>query len=327
LALALAALNAGGEPPRAALIAVVLALGSTFAIAGPSISSYLPTLVPRSDLPGAVSLFSVQMNLARVVGPAIGGVMLQYVGFSGIFLMNAAMPLFAMVAISTGPPPAPPVLEGTALDRMLGGFRIARRDPLVRGVVLSIATFSLVCLPFVGLIPVVAAENLGVDVKAGAYGLLYACFGFGAALGAAGVGSVLVGVDRQRVVRASLLLFAGLLALWAVIRTPALGYPTLIALGASYFTITTSWATTLQEHLDDAVRGRVMALYMMGFGGTVPIGLLLFGSLSEAIGLTPILLIGAVAAVVMAAVVHLRREPVAGGLEAHSPEPDAAFPA
>src|SRR4029079_14524446 len=91
-----------------ALVAVVLAIGVGNALTGPPLASLLPTLVPRVDLPGAISLQSVQMNLARVVGPAIGGVLLPTIHASGVFALNAATYLFAVagaLAIRPGPSP------------------------------------------------------------------------------------------------------------------------------------------------------------------------------------------------------------------------------
>lgn len=312
-----------GNPGRLPLLLVVLAIGVGNALSGPSFSSYLPRLVPREDLGGAVSLFSVQMNLSRVVGPAIGGVLLPTLGFSGIFFVNAATYLFAVAGVLSGPRSEVVRSTEAGLRRLFGGFAVARRDPLVRTVLLSISTFSFVCLPFIGLMPALAEKHLGVDVKSVPYGLLYACFGLGAAVGAMGVGAWFVDTPPERLLRRSLALFAVLLAVWALLRSPVPAYPVVLVLGAAYFTATTVLSTTLQRHLEDGVRGRVMALYMMGFGGVVPIGLLVFGNISEVTGLTPVLLVGAAGAVVLAALVRVRPDPVAGGLMTHASEPES----
>jgi MFS family permease len=312
-----------GTPPRLSLLLVVLAIGVGNALSGPSFSSYLPRLVPRADLGGAVSLFSVQMNLSRVIGPALGGLLLPSLGFSGIFFVNAATYLFAVAGVLTGPASKVAPTGEAGFKRLFGGFAVARRDPLVRSVLLSITAFSFVCLPFIGLIPALAEKNLGIDVKSVQYGLLYACFGLGAAIGAMGVGSWFVEVHPQRLLRRSLLLFAVLLGAWALLRAPVPAYAVVLVLGAAYFTTSTVLSTTLQRHLDDAVRGRVLALYMMGFGGTVPLGLLVFGNLSRVIGMTPVLLIGALGALVMTVVVRLDPDDVPGGLMSRAGEPES----
>jgi MFS family permease len=92
----LAAVAAVPHPSRALLLLVVLAIGVANALTGPPLASILPTLVPRADLPGAIALQSVQMNLSRVVGPAIGGVLLPSIHASGVFGINAATYLFAV---------------------------------------------------------------------------------------------------------------------------------------------------------------------------------------------------------------------------------------
>src|SRR5205085_3559678 len=119
---------------------------------------------------------------------------------------------------------------------------------------------------------VVAGHNLGMDPKTFAYGLLYASFGMGAALGAVSIGTFLVSRSKTRIVRRGLAAFAVLLSAFAIERVAGLAYPTVIVLGYAYFAAVTSLSTALQEHLDDRVRGRVMALGVMAFGGMVPLG-------------------------------------------------------
>ena len=134
-----------------------------------------------------------------------------------------------------------------------------------------IFTFSLLCLPFITQLPTVADENLGIAPKSVAYGLLYGAFGMGAVVGALSIGTVFAGRRRRgspatgcspspRSSRSSRCCDAG----------PA--YPAIFGLGAVYFAVITSLSTVLQQDLDDSVRGKVMALWIMGFGGTVPFG-------------------------------------------------------
>jgi sugar phosphate permease len=87
---------------------------------------------------------------------------------------------------------------------------------------------------------------------------------------------------------------------FALVRSPVPAYPVAFVLGFVYFLVITSLATVLQGHLDDSVRGRVMALWIMAFGGMVPIGVLIGGFVVEATSITAVLIAGAVAAVVLA---------------------------
>jgi hypothetical protein len=84
-------------------------------------------------------------------------------------------------------------------------------------------------------------------------------------------------------------------------------YPLVFVDGLFYFTTVTSLSTRLQENLEDAVRGRVMALYMMGFGGTVPLGLLVGGQIADATSLTAVVVAGGIVALVLAYGVRPRR--------------------
>jgi MFS family permease len=304
----LAVLATTDHPSRGALFSVVLAIGIGNALAGPPLSSLLPNLVPRVDLPGAISMQSVQMNLSRVIGPAIGGLLLPAIHASGVFALNAATYLFAVAgALSIRPIPQTHKATASGLRRLFGGVAVARREPLIRTVLLTIASISFFCLPFIGLMPVVAAQNLHMDITGVAYGLLYACFGLGAASGGIVVGSVLVGRPREPVIAIALAAFGLMLGAFAVLRSAAPAYPIVFGVGFFYFASVTSLSTRLQEHLHDDVRGRVMALYMMAFGGTVPVGLLAAGPIAGATSITAVLLGGAVAAVLLAFVVRPRQ--------------------
>jgi MFS family permease len=313
------------RPSRALLIAVVLAIGVGNALTGPPLSSLMPNLVPRPDLPGAISLASVQMNLSRVIGPAIGGTLLPTIHASGVFAINAGTYLFAVVgALIIGRVPQPPPTGEGWLYRILGGVAVARREPLVRSVLLTIASISFFCLPFIGLMPVIGAENLGLNVNGFTYGLLFACFGLGAASGAIAVGSVLVGYRREVIIPICLVAFGAMLITFGVLRSVGPAFPIVFLVGFFYFGAVTTLSTRLQASLDDAVRGRVMALYMMCFGGTVPLGLLASGPVANATSVTDVLVGGGVIAFVIAAAVtpkaflQLVRQPrIAQPLEDH----------
>ncbi|HEX3899970.1 MAG TPA: MFS transporter, partial [Mycobacteriales bacterium] len=276
-------------------------------LSGPPLSSLLPNLVPRVDLPGAIALQSVQMNLSRVIGPAIAGLLLPAIHASGVFGINAATYLFAVAgALSIRPVPQVESYAEGGLRRLLGGVVVARRDPLIRNVLLTIAAISFFCLPFIGLMPAIGGESLHLDVNGVAYGLMYASFGLGAALGAIAVGSVLAGRPREPVVAISLAVFGVALAGFGLLRNVGPAYPVIFVVGLFYFAAVTSLSTRLQEHLDDTVRGRVMALYMMGFGGTVPLGLLLGGQIAEATSLTAVVVAGGAIALLLAIVMGPR---------------------
>lgn len=301
----------GDSPSRTAIVLTVLAIGIGNALNAPAWVALLPSLVPKDHLPGAISLNSTQMNASRVIGPAIAGLLYPLVGASGVFGINALTYAFAigsLLAVTAPPPPPRDPSAPTGVRRLASGLAIARSDPLTRRILAGLFTFSLLCLPFIGQMPTVAAENLGLDTKSLAYGLLYASFGFGAVTGAVSIGTFLSGVPRQRIIRRGLLGFAVFLAAFGLLRDPAPAYPVVALLGFSYFATVTALNTTLQVHLDDAVRGRVMSLWLMAFGGTVPLGLMLAGPIAEATSITFVLLYGAAVALVLFSWVRLARD-------------------
>jgi predicted MFS family arabinose efflux permease len=156
--------------------------------------------------------------------------------------------------------------------------------------------FSFYCLPIAVLMPVLAHDDLGISEDTVAYGLLYACFGAGAVVGALSIGTFLAGQRLERVVRIGLGGFAVALAVFGLLRSPGPGYPVVFVVGLCYFATVTSLATVLQHRLDDAVRGRVMALWVMAFGGTVSLGAIAAGPLSERFGIDTVVVAGAVVA-------------------------------
>jgi MFS family permease len=320
LSFVMAFVVSGDNPSKTVLFLCVLALGIGNALNAPTFSAVLPQLVEKRDLAGAVSLQSVQLNLSRVVGPAIAGLILPFVHTSGVFAINGVTYIFAIATLFMVQIPRPyPSYGEQGLRRLVGGFAEARDERLVRRCLVCITAISFFCLPFIGLLPVIAGENLGIDVQGASYGVLFAVFGTGAALGAIAVGTVLVHRSKAAAVRIGLLLFGASLGVFALLRSPEPAYPILFLVGLFYFGTVTSLSTVLQTHLDESVRGRVMALWIMGFGGTVPIGLLVGGFLADRTSVTVVLLIGAVVAVVLGLVTDVRgQSPASDGTSSTS---------
>jgi MFS family permease len=301
--LLLALLATSSHPDEVLLVLCVLVIGVANALGAPALSSILPTLVPKPDLPGAVSLQSVQMNLSRVIGPAIGAPIYAGIGAAPVFVLNAGTYLFAIVALSAIHYSAPTIVHDgmrRLLSRLGDGFRVARADPLVRRLLVTLVTLSFFSVAFVGLMPVIAADNLDMAPRSVEYGIFYAVFGLGAAFGAISVGTFFAGVAKAHLVRPALVAFGLLLVALALVRSPAGGFLVAPVLGYAYFVVITSLSTVLQEHVDDAVRGRVLALWIMGFGGTVPLGVLVAGPVAQATSITLVLLVGAAVAIALA---------------------------
>jgi MFS family permease len=166
--------------------------------------------------------------------------------------------------------------------------------------ILGMALFSFLCLPFVGLFPTVARLNFGLSPATGTYKWLYATWGFGACLGALAVGTVLAHHDKRKLIVPLFLGFSGCLATFGLLRTYQPAFPVGFALGFFYFALATSMLTILQQNLRSSERARVMSLWFMAFGGTVALGNLAFGPVIDVVGARPVILFGAISAIGLA---------------------------
>ena len=289
-------------PSHLLLVVTVVMVGAGSAMFGPAFSAVLPMLVGREDLPGAISLNSAQMNGSRVIGPIIGGVLYPVVGPAWIFVINGATYLFVVAALLAVSLPAV-AFQATKASRwreLFAGITAARQDRVVSRALITVFLFSLLALAFVGQMPVVAAHNLGIRPNGASYGLLYACFGTGALAGAISIGTIFAFTPKAAIVRVCLAAYAASLTVFALLRVAVAAYFVVAIVGAFYFAFITSLNTAMQARLDDAVRGRVMALWMMGFGGTVGIGNLIVGPVVASLGITDVLLFGAGVALLLA---------------------------
>jgi MFS family permease len=290
------------DPSLTLIFLMVLAIGIGQALFAPAYSALLPSLVERENIAAAISLNSAQMNGSRVIGPAIGGVLLHVVGASWVFFGNAVTYVFVIGALMAVILPPPVGFDGQSskgLRQLTMGFRVAKSDVVIRKCLVTIFVFSAFALTFVGQLAVVAEENFGIPADSAGYGLLYATFGVGAALGALSIGTVLARRPLNSLVRVGMLGYAIVLGVFAVLSSSALAFPVVAVLGFFYFAMVTSLSTALQERLDDSVRGRVMALWIMGFGGTVGLGNLIAGKVIDATSVTAVLLVNALVALAL----------------------------
>jgi len=299
---ALLAPLAASDAPIWSIFLVALGVGVGNALNAPAWSAMLPTLVSREDIAGSVSLNSAMINGSRVVGPIIVAVLRSSgVSISQIFLINAVTYLFVVGALVRTQIPAPvKVQHAQGWRQLTAGVGIARRNPAVWRLLTTLFTFSLVSLPYVGLFAAVVRLNFGVTKNSTTYEWLYATWGFGACFGGLAIGTVFVQWDKRTLIRYGFAGFAVALAAFAAVREPIGAFLVAPLLGFAYFATTTSMNTVLQSRLADHERGRVMSLWFMAFGGTVPLGNLLFAPAIDAIGARWVLLAGAVWALFLA---------------------------
>ncbi len=290
-----------GTPAFWMLFVAALGVGVGNALNAPAWSAILPAMVRPADIGGAISLNSTAINGSRVIGPIIVAVLSQWGATTAqFFFINAATYLFVIYALLSIKFPTIAVDPTKGWRRFTRGLQIARERAVVRRLLLTLASFSLLSLPYVGLFPAVAELNFGIDESGATYKWLYATWGLGAALGGLAIGTVCVRFDKRTLIQYGFAGFAVSMMGFALSRSPLPAFIFGFVLGLAYFFTTTSMLTVLQSRLEPEVRGRVMALWFMAFGGTVPLGNILFGPIIDRHGAQWLLVMGSAWAAVLA---------------------------
>jgi len=316
----LAALLVDGEIEPAVLLGVVFVIGLGQGLYAPALTSVIPAIAGERNLSAAIALNSMQTNGTRIVGPAIGGFLVTAWGYAEVFAINAASYIFVLFAIFRATIPPGTGTSRSFRERLLGGFTIAFRAPQVGRPLLMMCLFTFFCLPFIGQLPAIADVNLGIDPKSTTYGWMYAMFGLGGLTGAGLVGTVFLRTPSSRIAKFALIAFSISLGWLTLMRSVGWAFAAIFFVGLFYFSLPTALATAWQEHVDSSVRGRVAALWVLAFGGTIPFANIVAGPLVEVTSLTAVLLSGAIAALALTAV-PLPTGPIVGEEIFVEPEP------
>lgn len=243
-------------------------------------------LVDREDLPKAIGLNSMGFNLARVLGPTIAAVVIAKAGIAWTFGLNALSFLAVLASLAIiAVPVAARDLEGAkkgALEGMLEALRYVRRTKPLPALMLVAMVFSILGIPVITLLPVVARDLLGLGPEG--YGALMASLGIGAMVGALGIAATGGGMRKGRTLRIASHAFPALLVLFALLRVPQLNGLLLFVTGITMIINNALVNSRLQEVVPDAMRGRVISLYIMVYIGGSPIGSFVAGVLAKAFG-------------------------------------------
>jgi predicted MFS family arabinose efflux permease len=218
-------------------------------------------LVARDDLHEAIALNSSGFNLARIVGPAVGALVIGTLGLAWCFAFNALSYLAVLVGLLlVRVPRADGRPVGAApRDGVREGLRYMATTPVVRGLMLLVTVFSVFGIPYLTLMPVVARDLLGLG--ASGYGVLLACVGIGGLAGALFVAGAGARFRRGRLLVVSAFGFAALLLAFSFVRSPALARPVLLLAGFTMIVNSALANGLLQSIVPDALRGRLMAAY------------------------------------------------------------------
>lgn len=301
ITLTLALLVQSGRMTPWLLLALTLASGTGAAFASPAWQAVIPQLVPRAELQSAVSLISVGSNIARAVGPAIGGVLIGVLGISIPFFFNAIAFCGVAAALIWWRPRTfdchdlPPEHMGGAIR---SGLRYAfasqpLRDTLVR----SVAFFIFASASW-ALLPLIARQLLGGGPEL--YGLLQAAIGVGAVACAFNLPRMKQMLGPNRLVALGTVAAAAAMVIFAALPYPPAAIGAAAIAGAAWIAVLSSLNTSAQLALPEWVRGRGLSIFLMIFYGAMALGSVIWGRTAEEVGIPATLLIAAAGAVAAA---------------------------
>ncbi|HJR18810.1 MAG TPA: MFS transporter [Actinomycetota bacterium] len=281
-AAALAVVTWSGHASVATLLPIIGAAGITMAFNAPSFQALIPDLIPSRLILDAVSLNSTQFSIARVLGPALGGLILAAYGAGWAFAVNAltfVAVIAALLAIRTTRQ-EPPTSSGARA--LFGGVRAASESPAISSLLGATAIVSVFGAPVIALLSVMAKHVL--NRGAGGYGGLFAMFSVGAVAGALATGVIVRRYGLRMSIGTGMGILAVLIALFAASRNLVTSSVLLVGIGAVYTLSVSATNSGLQTAVPARKRGRIMSLYMMAWGGLFPVGALIAGIMASHIG-------------------------------------------
>jgi MFS family permease len=293
VSVALAASAWAGVLTPVLLLAFTFLIGCGIAFNGPAWQASVGDMVPRPALPGAVALNSMGFNIARSLGPAIGGVIVQAAGAAAAFFTNALSYVALIVVLARWrPAQAKRLLPRERLGEAMGaGVRYVAMSPSIRTVLLRAFLFGLPAAVVPALMPVVARDMMTGGALT--YGILLGAFGAGAVGGALGSSPLRRRLSTEWIIRIASLSLAGGAAILAVSTLLPVTVLALVVAGAGWVLALSTFNVTVQMASPRWVVARALALYQMAAFGGMAIGSGLFGLLAEHQGVTVALLAAA----------------------------------
>lgn len=288
--------------------------GSAQSISGPAYASLLPLLVRREDMSNAVAMNSMQFNLARVIGPALGGVVFGLWGATACFGINGLSFGFVIIALTMikMPPVLPNATSTSMMAQLKEGFVfVASKRSLLLLTFLSFAG-TFLGMPLFTMMPVVAKKifNLGPQ----GLSLLQADYGIGSVLGALFVAGSSHAAKKGRLALVLQLVFAATLVAFGLSRHLTASLVIAFIAGAAIVGVISLYSSLVQLSTSDAMRGRVMSIFMLAFRGGMPLGNLLAGFVAQRWSISTALEVNGVALAVVALVFIIKRTDLDAGL-------------
>ena len=330
-ALVLAGLSLAGQLTAPVLLLLTFSNGVGLAMRWPVFSAIVPQVVGRDQLPAALALNGISMNLSRVVGPVLAGGLLAAISSAAVFVVNAVLSLVAFVLILRWKSePRTSALPGERfVGAMRAGLNYAMQSPRLKVVLLRIFLFFLQTTALMSLLPLVARGLHGGG--AGTFTVMLSCVGMGAIVAALYFPWLRARFNRDQFVVVGTVMHAVLTCLIVLVPELWVGLPAMVLVGMCWISVANSLSVAAQVALPDWVRARGMSIYQMALMGGAAAGSLLWGQVAERFSVRDAVLAAAGTGLVM--LLLTRKLSVEGGADidfspaksqGHAPDPAQA---
>lgn len=292
------------------VIVIALLLGIVTAIDNPARQTFTMEMVGRDRLTNAVSLNTATFTTARIIGPAVAGLLIAEVGIGECFLVNAAsfIPITIALTFMNKAQLNPTGQVARQRGQIREGLRYVASVPVVRTLLVMMAVIGTLEYNFQVILPLFARVTFEGDAKT--FGMLGAVLGIGMFIGA--LTNAAFGRSSRKVLLGAGFSLGTLTLLLAIAPTLWLAALLMVPLGASSMAFLATMNSTLQLTSSDAMRGRVMAIYFVLFLGSTPVGAPIVGFVAETFSPRTALALGAVATICACAYGYRRLPPLEG---------------
>jgi predicted MFS family arabinose efflux permease len=253
-------------------------VGSAQSFGGPAYSALIPSLVPKENLPNAIALNSIQFNVGRVIGPALGGITLTAFGAAWCFGLNGVSfvaVIISLYIINAGFTPGRS--SESLIASMKQGIGFIRKNEGMRSLIVLSFLMTMMAIPLITFLPVFAKEVLHGSSKT--FTALLCCSGIGSICGALMVAGMAKTKNQGRTALLMLIVLGAVTFVFAQSTSVILSCIMIFFAGAAMITAFASITSLVQAITEDSMRGRVMSVYNVAFRGGMPFGMLIVGKL------------------------------------------------
>lgn len=265
------------------ILALSFVVGTAQAFGGPAYQALIPTLVSKEDMPNAIALNSIQFNLARMIGPALGLLAMTKLGAAWCFYLNGLSFLAVIATLLLVKTRFTPKATATSvMQSMAQGFAFIRGQPAMGSLIVIAFLMTMLGFPMMTFLPVFVKDIYHMEV--GAYTLMLEVAGGGAIVGALLVAGFHQGRRKGRVALTNLILLGLMIVAFSLSRSFLLSCVILFVGSATLISVFALIASLVQAILTEDMRGRVMSVYNMAFRGGMPFGSLISGKFVQGFG-------------------------------------------